>query len=97
MGMSDERIERLSKRFSTHAVGRPSRSNRARARHTFYLDTDLVNRLDRLYQEVNHELYPKRISKSVFLETLIEHGVEHIADLKTKFVQVAQTPEATET
>jgi hypothetical protein len=49
-----------------------------------------------LYQEVNHELYPKRISKSVFLETLIEHGVEHIADLKTKFGQVAQTPEATE-
>jgi hypothetical protein len=94
--MSEERIERLSKRFSTHAVGRPSRSSRARARHTFYLDTELVNRLNALYQEVNHELYPKSISKSAFLETLIEYGLEHIADLKTKFGQVAQTPEATE-
>jgi hypothetical protein len=94
--MSEERIERLSKRFSTHAVGRPSKSSRARARHTLYLDTELVNRLGALYQEINHELYPKRISKSVFLETLIEHGLEHIADLKTKFGQVAQTSEATE-
>jgi hypothetical protein len=94
--MSEERIERLSKRFSTHAVGRPRRSGRARARHTFYVDTELVNRLDGLYQEVNHELYPKRISKSAFLETLIEYSLEHITGLKTTLREAAQTPEATE-
>jgi hypothetical protein len=94
--MSDERIERLSKRFSTHAVGRPSRSNRARGRHTFYVDTELVNRLDALYQEVNHELYPKQVNKSTFLETLIEYGMGHIADLKATLSEAARTPEATE-
>lgn len=92
--MSEDRIERLSKRFKTHAVGRPSTSTRARARHTFYLDTELVNRLDALYREINHELYPKRISKSHFLETLMEYGLEHIADLKMILVQAAQPPEA---
>jgi hypothetical protein len=93
--MSEDRIERLSKRFSTHAVGRPRRTSRARARHTFYIDTDLVNRLDRVYQEVNHELYPKQVNKSTFLETLIEYGLGHIADLKTTLSETAQPPEAT--
>jgi hypothetical protein len=89
--MSEDRIERLSRRFSTHAVGRPKRSNRARARHTFYLDTELVNRLDALYQEVNHELYPKQVAKSTFLETLIEYGMGRIADLKATLSEAAQT------
>jgi hypothetical protein len=92
--MSEDRIERLSKRFSTHGVGRPSRSSRARVRHSFYIDTELVNRLDAVYREVSHELYPKRVSKSAFLETLIEYGLEHIADLKTTLGEAAQTPEA---
>jgi hypothetical protein len=94
--MSEDRIERLSRRFSTHAVGRPKRSNRARARHTFYLDTELVNRVDALYQEVNHELYPKQVNKSAFLETLIEYGLRHIADLKATLSEAAHPSEATE-
>jgi hypothetical protein len=94
--MSEDRIERLSRRFSAHRVGRPRRSSRARARHTFYLDTELVNRLDALYQEVNHELYPKQVTKSTFLETLIEYGLGHIADLKITLSEAAQPPEATE-
>jgi hypothetical protein len=94
--MSEERIERLSKRFSTHAVGRPRRSSRVRARHTFYVDTELVNRLDALYQEVNHELYPKQVNKSTFLEALIEYGLGHIADLKATLREAPQPSEATE-
>jgi hypothetical protein len=94
--MSDDRIERLSRRFSTHATGRPKRSNRARARHTFYIDTELVNRVDALYQKVNHDLYPRQVNKSTFLETLIEYGMGHIADLKATLSEAAQPPEATE-
>jgi hypothetical protein len=94
--MSEDRIERLSRRFSTHTVSRPKRSNRPRARHTFYIDTELVNRLGALYQEVNHELYPKQVNKSTFLETLIEYGMGHIADLKATLSEAAQTSETTE-
>jgi hypothetical protein len=94
--MSDERIERLSRRFSTHAIGRPKRTNRSRARHTFYIDTELVDRVDALYQEINHELYPKQVNKSTFLEALFEYGLGHVADLKATLREATQTPEATE-
>jgi hypothetical protein len=49
-----------------------------------------------LYQEVNHELYPKQVNKSTFLETLIEYGMGHIADLKATLSEAARTPEVTE-
>jgi hypothetical protein len=94
--MNDDRISRLSKRFSTHAVGRPAASSRSRARHTFYLDTDLVTRLDTLYREINHELYPRQVSKSVFLETLIEYGLDHIAELKVAISQTAEPTPSTD-
>jgi hypothetical protein len=95
--MREDRIERLSKRFSTHAVGRKPTSSRKRAKHTFYLDTELVHRLDGLYQELNHALYPQQVNKSTFLETLIEYGLEHSAEVKATLSQAEQPPEAPST
>lgn len=80
--MPDDRISKLSQRFRTHAVGRRPTSNRTRERHSFYLDAELVTRLDKVYRAVNHELYPDSITKSAFLETLIEYGLDNVADLK---------------
>ncbi len=80
--MSDDRITKLSQRFKTHAVGRKPVAMRSRERHSFYLDGELVDQLDRVYRDVNHAMHPDSISKSVFLETLIEYGLENLDDLK---------------
>jgi hypothetical protein len=89
--MPEDRIARLSKRFKTHAVGRRPATERTRERRSFYLDTDLVDRLDKTYRDLNHDLYPKAVSKSAFLETLIEYGLDHLGELKAA---LAQLPEA---
>ena len=79
---ADDRISKLSQRFKTHAVGRRPASPRSRERHSFYLDGELVERLDRTYRDVDHELHPHSLSKSVFLETLMEYGLDHLDELK---------------
>ena len=80
--MNDDRINKLSQRFKTHSVGRRPAAPRNRERHSLYLDGDLVDRIDRVYRDVNHALHPQSVSKSVFLETLLEFGLEHIAEVK---------------
>src|SRR5262245_29524702 len=72
---SSQRISRLSKRFTTHAAGRRRDNERMRERRSFYLDAELVSQMDRVYRELNHALFPKQISKSLFLETIIERGI----------------------
>ena len=79
--MSDDRINKLSQRFKTHAVGRRPAAPRNRERHSLYLDGDLVERIDRTYRDVNHGLHPGSVSKSVFLETLLEYGLEHLDEI----------------
>jgi len=94
--MTEDRIARLSKRFRTHAVGRPPTSERTRERHSFYLDAALVERLDRTYRDLNYELYHSGgISKSRFLETLIEYGLNHLPALKAA-LSPQEEPAATE-
>jgi len=88
--MSDDRISKLSQRFKTHAVGRRPSATRARERHSFYIDGELVARLDRVYRDVAHELHPLTLSKSVFLETLIEYGLEHLDELKASLREQLQ-------
>ena len=88
--MSEDRISRLSQRFNKHTAKQQTTSSRNRDRHSFYLDAELVNRLDRTYREMNHQVYPKEISKSVFLETLIEYGLDNPGDLKNALVEAAK-------
>jgi hypothetical protein len=85
--MPEDRISRLSKRFQTHAVGRQPTTQRSRERRSFYLDAELVERLDKTYRDVGHELYPSTLSKSTFLETLLEYGLEHLRELTSVLAQ----------
>lgn len=55
---------------------------RARQRQSLYLDGQLVRDLDALYRQVAHDLYPRDLSKSQFLETLIEYGIAHADEIK---------------
>jgi hypothetical protein len=38
----------------------------------------VVSRLDKAYQDCSHDLHPVVVNKSIFLETLIEHGLAHL-------------------
>ena len=81
--MAGDRIDKLSERFQRHAVGRPRSKARSRIPKSFYLDEDVFVRLDRAYRDVNHQLHPASVSKSVFLETLIEYGLENLEVIQT--------------
>jgi len=94
--MPDDRIAKLSERFRTHAVGRRPAAGRNRERHSFYLDADLVARLDRVYRDVNHGLHPASLSKSTFLETIMEYGLDHLDELKAILAQQADTSDTAE-
>ncbi len=85
--MPDDRIAKLSERFSRHQVGRGPATGRTRERRSLYLDGALLERLDREHRALNHALYPKSVNKAVFLETLIEYGLEHLDELKTALTQ----------
>lgn len=91
-----DRISRLSKRFTTHAVGRQKTSERNRERKSFYLDGELVTRMDQAYREINHSLFPKRVSKSTFLETVIERGIEDRQDLQSVLAELADGDDISE-
>lgn len=95
--MSDDRITRLSERFRKHGAGRPPESERVRERKTFYLDGGLVNRLDTVYRELNHELYPNSISKSAFLEAIIEKGLAYLPEIKSAFLPTKEHGQSSDT
>jgi hypothetical protein len=79
--VADDRIAKLSERFSRHQVGRKPTATRNRERRSLYLDGALLERVDQEHRALNHKLYPKSVNKAVFLETLIEHGLEHLEEL----------------
>lgn len=89
--MTDDRIAKLSQRFNQHTVGRKPTSTRTRERRSFYLDTDLAEQLDQIYRDVNHQLYPRTVSKSMFLETVIGYGLAHLDEIKPLLVENSDT------
>ncbi len=84
MDEKQRRIAKLSTRFKSHATGRPRKHNRERERRSFYLDTALSKRLNQAYSEFNHAVYPNTISKSVFLESILEHGIDNLDVIAAK-------------
>jgi hypothetical protein len=89
----DERIAKLSQRFKTHATGRPKQAQKNRERQSFYLDAGLTGRLDQTYKDIAHQLYPKSISKSAFLETLLEYGLGHLDVIASRLSEIADETE----
>jgi hypothetical protein len=85
----EERIAKLSQRFKTHATGRPKVRQKNRERQSFYLDADLTVQIDKVYKDIDHQLYPRSISKSAFLETIIEYGLENLQLIKARLVEIA--------
>jgi hypothetical protein len=94
MSEKDERIAKLSQRFKTHATGRPKRSPKNRERQSLYLDAELTARMDQTYKALAHQLYPKTIIKSAFLETLLEYGLEHLEVITARLAESSDVTES---
>lgn len=71
------RISKLSERFSTNAR-KPKAGARERERRSFYLDVAVTTRLDEELKAFNHRNFPATVSKSVFLETLLEYSLDNL-------------------
>jgi hypothetical protein len=80
----EDRIARLSQRFKTHTGGRPRHDNKSRERQSLYLDANLMEQVDKTYKDIHHQLYPREISKSAFLETMLEYGLENLEAIKSR-------------
>jgi hypothetical protein len=89
MTEKEDRIAKLSQRFKTHATGRPKTKQKNRERQSFYLDADLTVQIDNVYKDIDHQLYPNSISKSTFLETIIEYGLENLQEIKALLKTIA--------
>jgi hypothetical protein len=86
MNNRQKRIETLGKRFSEDALApKPKRAavNNNRKRHSVYIDAILMNRIDDIFKVVQHEVYPIAVTKSLFLEKLLENGLQNLEDVKT--------------
>ena len=75
------RIQKLSERFKPQAIRRQS-ATRERQRRSFYLDVEIVERIDKEHKALNHEAYPQTISKSVFMEAVLEYGMNNLREVK---------------
>ena len=71
------RINKLSERFKNRP-GRLKQTQKDRERRSYYLDTQIAERLDRDYKEFNHQAYPHTVSKSIFIESVLEYGLDHL-------------------
>ncbi len=94
--MSDReaRISKLSERFRTH-TGRPKQGTKERERRSFYLDVAVIGRLDEELKAFNHRNFPATVSKSVFLETLLEYGLDNLDAIRARIVTQTTETEPT--
>ena len=58
-----------------------------RTRHSFYLDSAVVRNLDLAYKNTFHELYPREISKSDFLEECIRYALSYLDKIQWNLTQ----------
>ena len=88
------RINKLSERFKDRP-GRPKQTLKDRERRSYYLDTQIAERLDRDYKEFNHQAYPHAVSKSIFIETILQYGLDNLKAIKDIVKEKAEDEEPT--
>lgn len=81
--MTDQksRIAKVSERFKPQAERENDQRTppaKQRKRQSFYLATAITDRLDREYREFNHRAYPHTVGKSVFMEAVLEYGLDNL-------------------
>jgi hypothetical protein len=86
------RISKLSERFKGR-TGRPKQTVKDRERRSYYLDVAIADRLDEAYKELNHTLYPRTVSKSAFIETILSYGLDRIPEVKKLIITEPEPPD----
>ncbi len=94
MNSRQKRIEALGKRFIDNAEQpRPQTkpqqglsTRNQRRRHSLYIDSNLMQRIDEIFKMVQHDVYPLTLTKSVFIEKLLEHGLANLEAVKATIV-----------
>src|SRR3954447_27045582 len=71
------RIANLSERFKPQA-DTPKKTSRLRQRRSYYLANEIMERIDTQHKEFNHQIYPRTVGKSVFMEAVLEHGLNNL-------------------
>lgn len=84
------RIQKLSERFKSKP-NRPQSVTRERQRRSFYLDVDIVERIDKEHKALNHRTYPQTVSKSVFMEAVLEYGMNNLNEVMSLIQERAAT------
>ncbi len=83
MDSREKRVQALAGRFKSKPTATPGeKANSNRKRHSVYIDAELMQRVDTMLKEVNHAIYPAEVTKSLFLERLLEKGLENLEDVK---------------
>ena len=65
----------------------PGRKANSRTRHSFYLETAVVRSLDQAYKQTSHELYPRELSKSDFLEACLRYALSNLDTINRNLSQ----------
>jgi len=77
-----DRVRQLAQRFSHDAAGdwlaAPKPPVRLRKRHSVYIDSQLMQRVDETLKRIQHEVFPTQVNKSIFLEKLLERGLTDV-------------------
>lgn len=89
MSSQSKRLEALKQRFEAPARSTESgeTTGNTRKRHSVYIDQILMQRVDELYKQTQHEFFPTEITKSAFLEQLLEQGLQNIDKVKVALVE----------
>lgn len=89
MSTHNKRIEALKQRFETPVQPSSSStpSNNTRKRHSVYIDQLLMQRVDEMYKQIQHEFFPTEITKSAFMEQLMEQGLQNIDKVKVALTE----------
>lgn len=89
MSSQSKRLEVLKQRFESPARSATSAdaANSTRKRHSVYIDQALMQRVDELYKKTQHDIYPTTITKSAFLEKLLEQGLENLNEVKVALAE----------
>ena len=95
MNNRQKRIEALGKRFTDNLEPAKPQSqarqglsaDNQRRRHSLYIDMNLMKRIDEIFKVVQHDVYPVKLTKSVFIEKLLEHGLANLEAVKAAIVE----------
>jgi hypothetical protein len=85
MDAREKRIQALAGRFKSKPIAAAGEKANNRKRHSVYIDAELMQRIDITLKEVNHAIYPAEVTKSLFLERLLEKGLENLEAVKATF------------